>query len=224
MKKCKICLIEKNDSFFWSRELFCKECKNQKRRERKRINKENNDNLQKKKQKTCVVCNNIHKRKCYDTCSMKCLIKKRTNENNGCWEWQGSVNEHNYGVIAIKRKTFFAHRISFNEYKGEIPKGFCLLHSCDNSRCVNPEHLRIGTRAENCKEMYLKKRNRCQFGEERFCAKLKEEDVFHIRSLIDSGKKQQDIADLYNLHNSAISNIKTGKTWKHLKQENDVSH
>lgn len=211
MKKCKICLLEKDHSLFWSRELFCKECKNQKRRDRKKI-----CNIKNRKEKTCVVCEKSHTRKCYDTCSMKCLIKKRTHENNGCWVWKGSVNEHNYGTIAINRKTYFAHRISYTEYKGEIPKGLCLLHSCDNTRCVNPEHLKIGTRSDNCKDMYLKKRNNCQRGEQRFCAKLKEKDVEEIRKMLADGKKQEHIAQVYNMHNSAISNIKTRKTWKHL--------
>lgn len=67
---------------------------------------------------------------------------------SGCWEWTASVDGQGYGWFSGlgERK---AHRASFVLHKGAIPKGFCVLHSCDNPRCVNPAHLSIGSATRN---------------------------------------------------------------------------
>lgn len=93
-------------------------------------------------------------------------MKYSLDNNTGCWNWNGCVGTHGYGVLTFKQKHYLAHRFYYEKHKGKIPKGKCLLHKCDNRRCVNPEHLRPGTRAENQLDMKQKGRSICIIPEE----------------------------------------------------------
>lgn len=87
--------------------------------------------------------------------------KFKINEETGCWEWQGSLNNCGYGFFAIKsgfQKT--AHRASFELYIGTIPDKMKVCHECDNTLCVNPNHLFLGTQQDNMDDMYKKGRRK----------------------------------------------------------------
>lgn len=84
--------------------------------------------------------------------------KKVSKAANGCMVWTASVHDDGYGHFSIKYRNIRAHRFAFMVYRGPIPEGMFVCHSCDNPICVNPEHLWLGTAIENNKDKELKGR------------------------------------------------------------------
>lgn len=78
-----------------------------------------------------------------------------------CWEWMGRRDKDGYGSFRMSpSETDLAHRASWRLHRGPIPEGLFVLHRCDNPPCVNPEHLFLGTQADNVHDMYAKQRDR----------------------------------------------------------------
>jgi len=82
----------------------------------------------------------------------------KVNKTDNCWEWTGAIRQ-GYGCLKIDGKTIDAHRYSYVIHFGPIPDGMCILHKCDNRKCVKPDHLFLGTYADNHKDMCNKKRD-----------------------------------------------------------------
>ena len=77
--------------------------------------------------------------------------------NTGCWLWDGR-DIKGYGAVSVANKSKLAHRVSYEYHKGPIPDGMFVLHKCDMPLCINPEHLFLGTHAENMADMKRKGR------------------------------------------------------------------
>jgi hypothetical protein len=128
---------------------------------------------------------------------------------SGCWLWTGAVTTSGYGKIKTGNFRMDAHRAAFVLFKGDIPKGKLVCHTCDVKSCVNPDHLFLGTDADNSRDAALKGRLPCR--ENHPMSKLKWSDIFEIRM---STERQGVVAKRYGITQGHVSSIKSNKIWK----------
>ncbi len=140
------------------------------------------------------------------------FVDKKSSDK--CWNWTGYCTKGGYGQFNTNGKMITAHRFSWILHNSKISKNEqCVLHHCDNPKCVNPNHLWIGTQIENILDMKKKNRQAKLKGEDNGNAKLTLDQVKQIREL--KGKLLlKEIAQLFNVKVSAISKIHLNKTWK----------
>ena len=137
--------------------------------------------------------------------------------NKDCWEWTRGIGG-GYGSFYIKKKSFTAHRISFIIFNGDIEENMYILHSCDNTSCVNPDHLFKGTMADNVSDMDKKGRRVVLCGEKNKKAKLKEQDVRAIRKeYATKNISQEKLGQKYKVHQRTINQIIRRETWRDIK-------
>ena len=139
-------------------------------------------------------------------------------EASGCWLWTGASHRRGYGAIKHANQQWKAHRLSWLLAKGENPGNLLVCHKCDNPRCVNPDHLFLGTNKDNMKDCVSKRRN-C-FGSKHPSAKLTEADVIAI---YEDPRSQPAISASYGIPQAAVSRIKLAKSWTHVTRTPKVS-
>lgn len=129
----------------------------------------------------------------------------------GCWVWVGCTANSGYGLAFsnLKNRTVLAHRLSYEAYKSEIPKGMIVAHACDNKLCVNPNHLWLATHAENSADMV--KKGRSAKGEKCGKSKLTDEQIAFIR---ESNLSHRKLGDMFGVSHANIGYIKRFSTWK----------
>jgi hypothetical protein len=137
-----------------------------------------------------------------------------------CWYWR-DVRPGGYGSCHLLGEVF-AHRVSWRLHSGEIPEGLHVLHRCDVRNCVNPDHLFLGTKQDNARDMVakgrqprgFKKPNHMQRGELHPRAKLSSADVADVRSALANGESGAAIARRYGVSRGAIYHIANGRNWQ----------
>lgn len=135
-----------------------------------------------------------------------------------CWPWTAGLFTSGYGQFRVGTRKVRAHRAYFEKVVGSVPEGKILLHTCDNRRCCNPAHLRIGTNAENSADMVAKGRARSGAvslpADRNPAARLTWAKVDAIRADARAGLTRAAIAKKYAISPSQAGNIIREKCWR----------
>lgn len=140
---------------------------------------------------------------------------KRIEKTDACWNWVGEKDGGGYGRTRWEGKCHKAHRIAWRLLRGKIPAGLFVLHHCDNRSCCNPEHLYLGTQADNMRDMVERKRRKgIGCGEKNGRSKLTQEQAEAICLLYAAGQmSQQKIANQFGVSQFAVSAIVRNKRY-----------
>jgi hypothetical protein len=158
----------------------------------------------------------------------------KVDKSGDCWNWKGAADRKGYGKFSIgpsrnkdgsrRNSMVSAHRVAYLLANGPIPDGkgthgTCVLHKCDNPKCVNPNHLFLGTNADNVHDMDAKGRrvNAGLKGESHGCSILTEQQVCEIFKRNSSGEStQKQLAKEYGVSIATVNHIMRGRLWAHL--------
>ena len=140
---------------------------------------------------------------------------KKLETGKCCWEWTAYLKNKGYGQFKANGKNILAHRFSFqNHHNRLIQDGMCILHICDNPKCVNPNHLIEGTQQDNMTDMVNKGRGRGCKGEKHHKSKLTEKQVLEIREKYSQGgTTQRKLGEEYNVTHGIIGKIIRYELW-----------
>lgn len=139
----------------------------------------------------------------------------KVDTSGDCWNWTGALTTAGYGSVKRAQRVLYTHVVSYEEAFGAVPSGKVVCHECDNRRCVNPDHLFIGTQGDNLRDAARK--DRMQFGEARPLARLTEADVVAIRARYSrGGVPQRVLAAEYGVCQMTISKAVRSETWRRV--------
>jgi hypothetical protein len=135
---------------------------------------------------------------------------------NECWEWNAAKNHSGYGAFNTCRnnRVKVAHRVAWELSHGPIPEGLCVCHRCDNPSCVNPNHLFLGTKADNNADKVSK--GRSNFGERNGRSRLLEAQASRILARRREGVPSKQVAAEFGVCRETVDNIASGRNWQHL--------
>jgi hypothetical protein len=140
---------------------------------------------------------------------------KTTASGNGCIEWLGASLKAGYGLfkIAGTRQNILAHRYAYEEKFGPVPYGMYVCHRCDNPRCVNQDHLFLGTPKDNVQDMIQKDRRviKSLSNESNSSAVLTDKQVLEMRAL-RGVITQRAMAQKFGIGTSQVSRIMRGQS------------
>jgi len=124
---------------------------------------------------------------------------------DGCWLWNGRKDGKGYGRLTVQGKQSGAHRFAWEFAVGPIPDGLCVLHRCDIPLCVRPDHLFLGTKADNSRDMAAKGRTGIR-------PKLSDSEAREVRERRDYGERGVDLAREFGISQQQVCNILKGRS------------
>ena|SRR3990167_2146093 len=139
--------------------------------------------------------------------------------NSGCWLWTAGSGNTGYACAydCDARKQIYGHRLAWKLYRGEIPTGLYVLHRCDVRLCVNPDHLFLGTKADNNADRARKGRSNHPLGRDNPRAKLDEVKVAHLKSFARLLRKDAErLAAEWGVSVGSLYTIRSGYSWKQV--------
>ncbi len=145
------------------------------------------------------------------------LFWARVEKTETCWLWKGGRYRNGYGFLHIRGRSVQAHRYAVLLSGRTIPPGMIALHTCDVPACVNPDHLIVGTQADNNHDRDAKGRTVIARGEAKPNIKLTRDQVYAIRERQAAGGVTcPRIAADYSVNPSVIYAVVERRTWKHI--------
>lgn len=155
----------------------------------------------------------MSRRSLYDRFMSK--VDRQHESKGGCWIWTGCTGKFNYGAIWNDGETHRAHRISWSMFRSTIPSDRFVCHKCDNTLCVRPSHLFLGTHYDNMEDMT--KKSRQATGERQGLAMLRKDNIKTIRSMYSSGEWScANLAKQFGVSESAIRKVIKQETWRDI--------
>lgn len=151
------------------------------------------------------------------------LLTTNVTYKGDCWEWAGYTSKAGYAIVSFDGQTVYGHRFAHEAFKGPIPAGFCVCHSCDNPPCINPAHLFCGTKKDNTQDMLAKGRDRSipHPGSTNGFAVLTEDQVLFMRVLQSVGLPLNKIALCFGVGRSTVA-YAVEQGWRHVSQAEPV--
>jgi hypothetical protein len=133
-----------------------------------------------------------------------------------CWQWTASKARGGYGQFCFQKRPERAHRISYEITNGPIPPGLCVCHKCDDPGCCNPNHLFLGTNAENMTDKVEKGRQARVQGSDQGSSKLTEVDIPLIVAAYESGLTLAEVGVMFGVRGETVRGILRGDEWPHV--------